>query len=161
LLTVPPTEQRADVTPIQPPQWPPPAGHYSPAVTSGPWVFVSGQLPIAASGPLPADAPFAEQVRQVLDNLQVVLETAGSGLDCVVRVTAYVVGVAHWAEFNRVYAEVMGAHRPARSVVPVPQLHHGYLIEVEAVAELRVPTGTPPSGSAAHPASPHAPAPAC
>ncbi len=48
--------------------------------------------------------------------------------------TAYVVGVAHWPEFNRLYAEVMGEAKPARTVVPVPELHHGYLVEVEAIA---------------------------
>ena len=36
-----------------------------------------------------------------------------------------------------VYAEVFGPHRPARAVVPVPELHHGYLVEIEAVAVRR------------------------
>nr|WP_279360133.1 RidA family protein [Methylobacterium indicum] len=59
---------------------------------------------------------------------------AGSGPERILRVTAYVVGVAHWPEFNRLYAEVMGEAKPARTVVPVPELHHGYLVEVEAIA---------------------------
>ncbi|WP_348270476.1 RidA family protein [Bosea sp. LC85] len=42
--------------------------------------------------------------------------------------------MGNWPEFNRIYAEAFGDHRPARSVVPVPELHHGYLIEIEAVA---------------------------
>jgi len=33
-----------------------------------------------------------------------------------------------------VYAEIMGEHRPARAVVPVKELHHGFLIEIEAIA---------------------------
>ena len=38
------------------------------------------------------------------------------------RVTAYLVGVEHWPAFNAIYAEVLGDHRPARAVVPVPAL---------------------------------------
>jgi 2-iminobutanoate/2-iminopropanoate deaminase len=49
-------------------------------------------------------------------------------------VTAFIVGVANWPAFNSTYAEMMGPARPARSVVPAPELHHGYLIEIEAVA---------------------------
>jgi 2-iminobutanoate/2-iminopropanoate deaminase len=49
-------------------------------------------------------------------------------------VTAYLVGVEHWPAFNAIYAEVLDNHRPARAVVPVPALHHGYLIELEAIA---------------------------
>jgi enamine deaminase RidA (YjgF/YER057c/UK114 family) len=48
-------------------------------------------------------------------------------------VTAYIVGVENWPLFNRVYADVFGDAWPARSVVPVSELHHGYLIEVEAI----------------------------
>ena len=49
-------------------------------------------------------------------------------------VTVYVVGIQHWPAFDQVYARYLGEHRPARAVVPVPELHHGYLIEIEAVA---------------------------
>jgi len=35
---------------------------------------------------------------------------------------------------NQVYAETMGAHRPARAVVPVGELHYGYLVEIQAIA---------------------------
>ena len=43
-------------------------------------------------------------------------------------------GIANWPAFNTLYAELLGAARPARAVVPVPELHHGYLIEIEAIA---------------------------
>jgi 2-iminobutanoate/2-iminopropanoate deaminase len=59
---------------------------------------------------------------------------AGSSPERVLRVTAYVVGVENWPVFNRIYAELFGAAKPARTVVPVPELHHGYLVEIEAVA---------------------------
>lgn len=111
-----------------------PAGHYSHAVCHGDLVFVSGQLGVRADGTHTADLPFEDQVRQTLDNLRAALASAGADLGSVVKVTAYIVGVGHWPRFNAVYAAVMGDARPARAVVPVPELHHGYLVEIDAIA---------------------------
>jgi reactive intermediate/imine deaminase len=111
-----------------------PGGHYSHAVAGGGFVFVSGQLPIAPDGTKLADAPFAEQVRQVLDNVALALAGAGSGVDKLLQVRVYVTDIATWPEFNTIYAQWAGNARPARAVVPVPQLHYGFKIEVEAVA---------------------------
>lgn len=122
---------------ISAPELPAPAGHYAHAVAYKDLVFVSGQLAPRADGSHTAQEPFAAQARQALANLLAILRAAGCGPQDVVKVTAYLVGVENWPEFNRIYAESFGAHRPARSVVPVPELHHGYLIEVEAVAVRR------------------------
>ena len=56
--------------------------------------------------------------------------------DRLARVTAYIVGVENWPRFNAVYAARLGDARPARTVVPVPELHYGYLVEIDAVAHL-------------------------
>jgi 2-iminobutanoate/2-iminopropanoate deaminase len=111
-----------------------PGGHYSHAVTGGGLVFVSGQLPIAPDGSKLNEAPFAAQAKQVLDNVAQALAGAGSGIDKLVQVRVYVTDIASWPEFNTIYAQWAGAARPARAVVPVPQLHYGFKIEVEAVA---------------------------
>lgn len=112
----------------------PPAGHYSPATACGDLVFVSGQLPSRLDGTHTADQPFEIQARQVLDNLFAVLAAAGSSRDRLLKVTVYIADIAYWPEFNRLYAEALGGAKPARCVVPVPELHHGYLVEVEAIA---------------------------
>jgi enamine deaminase RidA (YjgF/YER057c/UK114 family) len=65
-----------------------------------------------------------------------VLEAAGGTPSDLVRVTAYIVGVVNWPGFNQVYATRLGEARPARTVVPVPELHYGYLVEVDAIAVL-------------------------
>lgn len=116
------------------PEVPAPAGHYSQAVAYKDLVFVSGQLAPRPDGSHTAGEPFAVQARQALANLLAVLAAAGSGPADVLKVTAYLVGAGRWPEFNAIYAEVFGEHRPARAVVPVPELHYGYLIEVEAIA---------------------------
>jgi reactive intermediate/imine deaminase len=111
-----------------------PAGHYAQARVHAGVAYLSGQLPIRPDGAHDPAASFEDQARQALANLFAVLEAAGGSPDRVLKVTAYIVGVEHWPRFNAVYAEAFGDARPARSVVPVPELHHGYLVEIDAVA---------------------------
>jgi 2-iminobutanoate/2-iminopropanoate deaminase len=111
-----------------------PGGHYSHAVVAGGFVFVAGQLPIDAQGTKLVDARFAEQTQQVLTNVAAALRAAGSSPQRLVQVRVYITDIALWPEFNALYASWIGAHRPARAVVPVPQLHFGLKIEIEAVA---------------------------
>ncbi len=113
---------------------PKPAGHYSQACCHGALVFVSGQLPVSLEGKALSDHTFEEQAHQAIANMLSIVKAAGSGPDRVLKVTAFIVGIDNWPSFNRVYAEIFGAHKPARSVVPVPALHHGCLIELEAIA---------------------------
>jgi reactive intermediate/imine deaminase len=113
---------------------PAPAGHYSQAVVARGLVFVSGVLPALAEVD-PASA-FEQQCDSVFDQCEKVLRAAGVGFPNVVQCTAYIAGVEHWPAFNAAYARVFGAHKPARAVVPVPALHHGFLVEVQLVAEL-------------------------
>ncbi len=111
-----------------------PGGHYAHAVRHGDTVYISGQLPIAPDGSHRAEACFEEQARIVLTNLLAIAAAADAEL---VKVTAYLTDVADWPRFNMVYAELLGELRPARAVVPVPALHHGYRIEVEGIAAVR------------------------
>ena len=119
-----------------------PGGHYSHAACAGDLVFTAGQLGIRPDGSHTVEAGFEEQVRQALANVLAALAAAGAGPSDILKVTAYIVGVENWPRFNAVYAEVMGDARPARTVVPVPELHYGYLVEVDAVA-VRGSEGTP------------------
>lgn len=111
-----------------------PGGHYSHGTIANGFVFVSGQLPITPAGEKLIDAPFADQARQVLANVESVLRACGSGIDRLVQVRVYVNDVGNWPEFDALYAAWAGDHRPARAVVPTGQLHYGFLLEVEAMA---------------------------
>ena len=111
-----------------------PGGHYSFATTHNGFVFTAGHLPIPPDGPGTANADFDDQVSQVFDNLFATLAAAGALRTDILQITVYLVGVERWPRLNALFAEIFGSHRPARTVVPVPELHHGYLLEVEAVA---------------------------
>lgn len=144
-------ETSLDVTPISTDRAPPPGGHYSQGVRHGDLIHVSGQLPIAPDGTHHAEADFEQQARLALRNMIAVVEAAGGTAATLLKVTVYLVGVANWPRFNAVYAEVLGSARPARSVVPVPELHYGYLVEIDAVA---VHGGAPSDPAAPIPSPP-------
>ncbi len=120
--------------PISTPDAPAPAGHYSQAMVHGDTIYVAGQLPRDPMDPDARPGDAASQTRQTLANVAAVLEAAGSSLSRVLQMTVYVSDIEFWPDVNRAYAEVMGEHRPARAVVPVPELHHGWLIEIQAIA---------------------------
>ena len=112
-------------------------GHYSQAVVHGGIVYVAGQLPIVPGAPDRQLAAFEEQARQVIDNVGAILAEAGSGLDHILKTTVYIADISHWPAFNAIYAEKLGGHKPARTVVPVAGLHYGYLVEMDAIAAVR------------------------
>jgi len=114
---------------------PAPGGHYSQGVVTGSLLFVSGQLPFnPATGNFPEgiDAQFL----QAMGNVEAVLLAAHSGLENVVNVQIFITDVEQWPVVNAHYARVMGAHRPARAIIPCGQLHYGALVEITAIAEL-------------------------
>jgi 2-iminobutanoate/2-iminopropanoate deaminase len=117
------------------PHAPAPAGHYSQATTAGGMVYVSGQLPLC---PPSMDIPegIGAQLIQAMKNVEHILLAAGSSLERLVSVQLFITDVSLWPEVNRVYAQVMGASKPARTIVPVGPLHYGALIEINAIGEI-------------------------
>lgn len=126
------------MTIIQVSDSPKPVGHYSQAIVSNGLVITSGILPISikTSEKLPVDTSIEEQLSVVFDNLTQILAEAGSSIEKVVKTTVYISDGEHWGTVNQLYANFFRNHRPARSIIPVKELHFGYKIELEAVAEL-------------------------
>jgi 2-iminobutanoate/2-iminopropanoate deaminase len=122
---------------ISTPSAPAARGHYSQAVVHDRVVYVAGQLPLVPEEPEKTLVAFEDQARQVLDNVLAILRAAGSGGERILKATVYIADIAHWPAFNAIYAEKLGAHKPARTVVPVAVLHHGYLVEMDVIAALR------------------------
>lgn len=124
--------------PITTPNAPQPAGHYSQAIVHNGLVYVAGQLPLdPRTGEVVAAGDVEAQTEQVLRNVESVLRAANSGLDQLLSVTIFITGRTAWAQVNAAYARMLGAHRPARAVVPVGDLKPGCAIEVQAIAAQR------------------------
>lgn len=113
-----------------------PAGpHYSPYTVGGGLVFVSGQLPFRPGRDTSlADAPFEAQAEQVLANLAAVLESAGVGVEHLLKTNVYLSDMADWGGVDAAYARFFGDVRPARTVIATGPLHFGFRLEIDAVA---------------------------
>lgn len=111
-----------------------PAGHYSQAVVANGLVYVAGQLPIVPGIERHIPEGIEAQLRQVFANLRSILLAAHSDLDQLLSVQLFIPDVGLWGAVDAVYRDIMGAHKPARTVIPCGALHHGALIEVNAVA---------------------------
>ena len=123
-----------EIKPVLTANAPAPGGHYSQAVVHNGLIYISGQLAINPQTGEKILGPIEEQTEQVLVNIAEILRAAGSDLSRVLKMTVYISDINLWGRVNEVYARVMGEARPARAVVPVRQLHYGFLIEIEAIA---------------------------
>jgi 2-iminobutanoate/2-iminopropanoate deaminase len=116
---------------------PQPIGPYSVAIQTGLLVFTSGQLGLEpASGNLVPGGVEAE-TRQVLTNLQHVLEDAGSGLDRAIKTTVFLKDMGDFQKMNAIYGEFFQENPPARSTVQVAALPKGGAVEIEVIATLK------------------------
>lgn len=109
-------------------------GPYSQGIVAGDLVFVSGQIPIDPATGQIAGGGIEDQTRQVLNNLEAVLEAAGSGLDMVVKTTVFLKDMNEFVAMNGVYKQFFTDHPPARSTVEVARLPKDVKVEVEAIA---------------------------
>ena len=112
-------------------------GAYSQAVKANGFVFVSGQLGIdPATGELAGESA-GELAAQALENIKHSLDTAGSGIENVVRATIYMKNVEDFHEVDDVYAKVfIGSVKPARVAFGGNDIPKGALVEIDAIAAL-------------------------
>ncbi|HKU43823.1 MAG TPA: Rid family detoxifying hydrolase [Polyangiales bacterium] len=108
---------------------------YSQAVHCNGFIFCSGQIPLdPVSGAL-VEGDIAVQTKRVMDNLQAVLEAAGSDFDHVARATIYLVDMNDFAKANEVYASYFKAEvKPARVTIAVAALPRAAKVEIEMTA---------------------------
>jgi 2-iminobutanoate/2-iminopropanoate deaminase len=107
---------------------------YSQAIRANGFVFVSGQLSLEPEHAEIVGDSIGEQTEKVFDNLQAILEEAGSGLDRIVKTTVFLVDLGDFAGMNEVYARRVGEPPPARATVEISKLPSGAKVEIEAVA---------------------------
>ena len=115
---------------------PAPGGHYVQAVKHDGLLYISGQLSFPPEGPDFVASGFKEQSHQAFSNIRAILNEANLDFSHLIQLRAYIVGIENWPVFNQVCAEHMQENKSARAVVPVPHLHYGCLVELEAIARL-------------------------
>lgn len=113
-----------------------PLGHYSQAAAHRGTLYLSGILPVALEGDPFAAGSFEEQADLVLAHAGAILRKAGASPADIVKVSIYLTDISEWGIFDARYARFVGDHRPARAVIPVPALHHGFAVELELIAAL-------------------------
>ena len=123
-------------------------GNYSHAVSYGSLVIVSG---IASRDPKTNQIPglkldsagkrlsfeIRAETRATLTHIANILETAGSGLDCVLEINTYLLDMKDFAAYNEVFAEFFPKHKPARTTIGVASLPGQISIEMKAIAVKR------------------------
>jgi 2-iminobutanoate/2-iminopropanoate deaminase len=109
-------------------------GAYSQATIGNGFVFCSGQIPLdPATGDM-IDGSVADQTRRCLDNLNAVLSAAGSDLERVVKINAYLADISDFAEFNDAYSDYFPSNPPARAAIGVSGLPKDARVEIECIA---------------------------
>jgi reactive intermediate/imine deaminase len=106
-------------------------GFYSPGVDAGDYVYISGQGPRRSDGSLPPT--FAAQVRQALDNIKAIVDSAGLTMENVVYTQVYLEDIHKYREVNEVFAEYFGKTPPARAVLGVAKIPEPP-VQINAVA---------------------------
>lgn len=107
---------------------------YSQAIRANGFVFVSGQLSLEPEHAEIVGDSIQEQTEKVFDNLQAILEEAGSGLGRIVKTTVYLADLSDFSGMNEVYARRVGQPPPARATLEVSKLPSGAKVEIEAIA---------------------------
>jgi 2-iminobutanoate/2-iminopropanoate deaminase len=109
-------------------------GPYNQAIKVNGVIYTAGQIPIDPATGNFVEGGIREQTRQVLRNLEAVLQAAGSSLNSVVKATVFLKNMSDFTAMNEVYGEFLGTVKPARSTVAVTELPRGALIEIDLIA---------------------------
>ena len=111
-------------------------GPYSHATVVNDLVFTSGQIPLTLDGNIVSD-DVQEQTKQVLENLTVVLQEAGSDLDSVVKATIFISDMNNFQKINEIYGDYFGKYQPARSCAEVARLPKDVKVEIELIGKVK------------------------
>lgn len=111
-------------------------GPYSHASVVNGLVYTSGQIPLNLDGEIVSD-DVQEQTKQVIENLKVVLDAAGSDLNHVVKTLIFLSDMENFQKVNEVYGSYFDEHKPARSAIEVARLPKDVKVEIELIAEVK------------------------
>jgi 2-iminobutanoate/2-iminopropanoate deaminase len=106
-------------------------GPYSQAVLSNGTLYVSGQIALAL---VEAGANIEDETRQVMKNMQAILEAANMTFENVVKCSIFVKDMNNFAKINGVYGEFFPSNPPARETVEVARLPKDVNVEISCIA---------------------------
>ncbi|CDI48618.1 Rid family detoxifying hydrolase [Clostridium tetani] len=112
----------------------PARGPYSHAVKAGNLLFVSGRTPSNLQTGELLDTKVKDATKLAIENVKIILEEAGIGLESVVKITVFLRDMADFEDVNEVYAQYFNMNPPARSCVQVGKLPRNAAVEIEAIA---------------------------
>lgn len=113
---------------------PSPKGPYAQGTRANGLIFVSGQLPAGLDGRFDPATSFAAQARQALAAVLEIVAAGSGSPDSLARLTVYLTDLGDRPAFDILAAEVLGASRPAITVVPVAALPHDCRVQIDAIA---------------------------
>jgi 2-iminobutanoate/2-iminopropanoate deaminase len=114
---------------------PQPQASYSTYTRFGDFLFIAGQVPVETeTGRIPSS--FADQLRLVLDHIRNILESAGSSMDEVRKMTVFLKDRAYRTEYDEIFRTYFKKGFPARSTVVVSLMKEEFLVEIEAIASV-------------------------
>jgi reactive intermediate/imine deaminase len=111
-------------------------GTYSQATRVGNTIWVSGQIPMDPATKELVKGDMEAQVRRVFENMKAIVLASGASLDEVVKVSIFLIDLAHFALVNKVMAEYFREPYPARAAIGVASLPRGAQIEAECIVAL-------------------------
>lgn len=114
---------------------PRPSVPLSAGIKTGAHVYCSGQLPVDPKTNEIVSENIQAQTRQVLENLNQVLRTAGTSLARAIKVTVYLTDISEFTAMNEIYTQFFPIDPPARTTVGVSALARpGCRVEIDLVA---------------------------
>jgi 2-iminobutanoate/2-iminopropanoate deaminase len=105
-----------------PPNTPSPIGPYNHIAKVGQFISIGGTAGVNPKSGQLAGADVYSQTKQILESFRVMLESVQSDLNHITHVNIFLKDMGDFEEMNRAYVEVMGDHRPARTVIGVSEL---------------------------------------
>jgi 2-iminobutanoate/2-iminopropanoate deaminase len=106
---------------------------FSPSITKNGLIFTSGQVYLTKEGKL-LEGTIEEQTRQIMTNLEEVLNNAGATFKDVVKTTIYTTDMTIYGKINEIYGSYLSEPYPARETVCVKELPLGAKLEISMVA---------------------------
>lgn len=109
-------------------------GHYALGLVDDNRVYISGQFAIDPETGEKNFGSMEEELKQVLNNIDLILKEGGSDRNKILKATIYINDLDQWGAVDQAYSDFFRKHTPARSIVALPKLHYGFKVEIDVIA---------------------------